>query len=178
MAWTSPLTATPGRVFTASDFNTHIRDNLLATEGAVAQTPGSYFISNMTGSAVERHTASNTIDTAESRDNLTYGDLDTVGPSITITTGQAVIIGFGADVLINTPGGASVISVGFTGSETIAPSDIAGFTTEGVGAGTVVSGQFGSTFFNLAGGSYTVTCKYRSSANVTYSNRWIMAIPL
>lgn len=65
MAWTSPMTAVANTEFTAVQFNTHIRDNLLETAPAKAVNPGSYFAVSGTNSIAERTPAQDIILTDE-----------------------------------------------------------------------------------------------------------------
>ena len=54
MAWTAPMTAVANAVFTAAQFNTHVRDNLLETAPAKATTTGGYFVATGTNTIVQR----------------------------------------------------------------------------------------------------------------------------
>ena len=87
MSWTAPMTAVAGSVFTAAQFNTHIRDNLLTTAPAIATTAGRHFAATGLNSIAERASVSDFIGTTETTSSGAYTDLATVGPTVTVTTG-------------------------------------------------------------------------------------------
>ena len=77
MAWTNPATWTPGQVISATDLNTHLRDNLV------------YLLSRPT-SVVKRDNNANYTTTSTS-----FVDVDGTNLKITLTlSGSAVLLGF------------------------------------------------------------------------------------
>lgn len=105
MAWSVPTTAVAGSTVTAAMWNASIRDNLLACETAqvwdVSQT-----ISGTGPNAVTAHqVASASVTTSQTTTSTTYTDLATVGPSVTLDTGQNVLIILSATLATNTAGG-------------------------------------------------------------------------
>jgi hypothetical protein len=112
---------------------------------------------------------------------LVYGDLTTVGPSITLpvpATGR-VLITVTSGMTSNSPSTSCYMSFAGTGANAIAASDanaviLAAAQLQRSSATSILSG--------LAPGSTTFTAKYRvtggGAANCVFSNRSIMGIPL
>ena len=92
MAWTVPLTAVANTVLSAGQWNASVRDNLLETTPGKATTRGRIFVTSGTNKiaarAVEQHIVSN----IETTTSLTYVDLDTLGPTVTLETGPQAIV--------------------------------------------------------------------------------------
>jgi hypothetical protein len=77
MAWTTPATWTPGQVVTASDLNTHLRDNL-------------NFLFSRPNSVIKRDNNANYTTTSTS-----FVDVDGTNLKITLTiTGSVVLLAF------------------------------------------------------------------------------------
>ncbi len=77
MAWTTPATWTPGQVITATDLNTHLRDNL-------------NFLLSRPNSVIKRDNNANYTTTSNS-----FVDVDGTNLKITLTiTGSVVLLGF------------------------------------------------------------------------------------
>lgn len=90
--WTPPMTAVTNSLWTSAQFNTYIRDNMLATEGAKAQSAGAYFASTGIGAITQRSPSSAAVTTSQTRANEAYGDLTTVGPAVSVTTGTSALV--------------------------------------------------------------------------------------
>jgi len=93
MAWTTPMTAVSGTQFTAAQFNTHVRDNLLET--LVAKVTASAMIGVSTGPnalAARGIDASIVTGGSQTTSSSTFTDLTTVGPSVTLSTGSQVLV--------------------------------------------------------------------------------------
>src|SRR4051812_13271303 len=99
MAWSAPMTAVAGSVWTAAQWNTSIRDNLNETEVARAQTVSGYSVGSSLHRLSERKAVSvndaNEVITAET----SYSDPETLagavvipGPSLTVFTGQGALV--------------------------------------------------------------------------------------
>lgn len=52
MAWTSPMTFVTGAVLTASNLNTHLRDNLLSLGGSTGKVDASATVKNVQGDII------------------------------------------------------------------------------------------------------------------------------
>jgi hypothetical protein len=97
MGWTTPRTWITGEVVTAAEMNTHIRDNETALQPQAA-----------------------TIATQETTASLTYVDLATSGPTVTLLTGTQVYCTVSAFSTNNTSGDGCTIAVAVSGATTIA----------------------------------------------------------
>lgn len=178
MAWTAPMTAVDNTAFTAAQFNTHVRDNLLETMPGKATTVGSYFVSSDANNIVERFSYHDEIATEESTSSSAFTDLATVGPSITFDPGPSFLVFLSVEIRHN----SSTTANSHMGMEV--SGGISGSPSTGVVAGGV-SGpsnprQLGSVFriVNVTEGvPTTITAKYRSSSGVAnFSNRRIGVI--
>jgi hypothetical protein len=95
MAWTSPMTFTDDTVLTASQLNTHLRDNLLETMPAKATQASTFFAVDATNHLVERNPGRDSNQTASNRNNTEYGDLNAgpnVSPTLIRTTGPTCLV--------------------------------------------------------------------------------------
>lgn len=117
MTWTAPMTAVAGSIFTAAQFNTYVRDNLLECPAAKSTTAGSIFATDNSGLIVERIPVTARVDAAESTTSASPADLATVGPSVTCTTGSHALIIWSAEMgntTVSAPGIAGVLISGAT----------------------------------------------------------------
>ena len=80
MAWTAPMTAVATAVFTATQFNTYIRDNLLETAPAKATDLSNLFSVISANTLVERTPKEAIVTTPESTASTSYTALVTAGP--------------------------------------------------------------------------------------------------
>jgi hypothetical protein len=81
MAWTTPNTVSPGGIFSASDYNTYLRDNL------------SYLFNGRAGQTVKYDNGAD-----YSTSSTTYANIDGTNLSITLTvnSGKVLLAFFGA----------------------------------------------------------------------------------
>jgi len=180
MAWTAPMTAIAGSVFTAAQFNQHLRDNLAETAPAKATTPGSLFAVTATNQIAERTPNANVAlsqDTTTSTSYISTLDLGSTGPSLTITTGVNAIVLLSASVSNNTTL-SSRMAYDISGATTRAGSDnrgigVFGVASNGLNAGIAVLEQ------GLTPGVNTFTATYRVAGGTgTYNSRRLQVIPL
>ena len=121
--------------------------------------------------------ASAVVTTGQSRSSNTYGDLATVGPSVTLTTGTKAMVIIGAFCQAAS-GWWADMSYAVSGATTIAASDqwkVRVFDSSGD------QQSFASTQVSLTAGSNTFTAKYADTSNgsgATFSNRYIIVIDL
>lgn len=180
MAWTAPMTVTSGQMFTASAFNTHVRDNLLATEPAMA-TGGGTFSSTGANAITEGKVGYARIDTAEDTSSNTLTNLKTVGPVVTVKTGKVALVNVMAEVTNVNAFSTTVVTFGVTGATTIAPMDSYGFAVDGLDGRIPSPTSSGMTYAvtNLNPGTNTFTMKYRAaSGRATFAYRVLSVIPL
>lgn len=94
MAWTAPMTALAGVAFTAAQFNTHVRDNLLATEiGLATPSDGSFHMANQDDNELSFLTQN--VATAAATVSTTsdpYVNLGGSTPALTLTTGRLAMV--------------------------------------------------------------------------------------
>ena len=182
MAWTAPMTAVSGSVFTAAQFNQFVRDNLNETAPAKATATGGYFAVDGANSIAERHT-SGALDTGSGTTTSTsFTDLDgpaLAGPAVTATTGTAAIV-IVHGTIANSGTGSARMAYDVSGASTVAAADNRGIGIFGVAGVSLVAG---TTVLHVAGsltaGSNTFTAKYRvSSGTGTFSARRIAVFPL
>lgn len=179
MAWTAPMTAISGSVFTAAQFNSFVRDNLNETAPAKATTEGRYFVAGGPNTISERAWDTTIINTIESTASTSYTDLTTPGPAITLTTGTRAFIFVTSQLVCDTSGQTARTTFEVSGATTRAATDTEALMNLRVATGndqrsTVVTGLGG-----LTPGSNTFTMKYRTSgaSNSTFGNRRILVMP-
>jgi hypothetical protein len=114
---------------------------------------------------------------AETRNNSAFGDLTTVGPSVTVTIGAngLALVSIYSQIVPTT---ASFAGVGFvaSGANTIgAVDDMALFIPGGA-----TDGRFGATFLltGLTPGATTFKLQYKSGTNTTFAARRIAVAAL
>jgi hypothetical protein len=116
MAWTAPMTAIPGDVFTAAQFNTHVRDNLnyLKTQtdtNASDISTGNTNITNLTN-WTRRGTTMVTFGTADSNtSSVSFGFTFPGVPTVTtnINTGAGAAARWGSRSISETTTGFSLL---------------------------------------------------------------------
>lgn len=180
MAWTSPMTAVSGQIFTASQYNTHIRDNLLETGVGTVTAAGQILVTTGTNSVSARTPTEHTIATSESTSGDGEQDLATVGPTVTLETGTAAIVFMTARIDNNTANAVSRIRMIVSGASSIAESAERSLARDGRPSGNPV--RLGMSFLQdgLTPGSNTFTMRYICSSGTvgTFANRQIAVLPL
>lgn len=181
MAWTAPMTAVANTAFTAAQFNTHVRDNLLETAPAKATSGvsnGSILTKSTTNTILWRYPDSNIVSTSQTTSSTSYVNLSTSGPSVTASTGSRVLVWFGCS-LRNNSTNSSLMSVAVSGATTIAASDsVAIRNRDGTGSDTELQMSRAYMFTTLNTGTNTFTAKYRVIGGTgTFSNRDLIIMP-
>jgi hypothetical protein len=183
MAWTAPMTFTAANALTAAQLNTHLRDNLLETEVAVAMTPGAYIVSDAANSCVERipqwqdnGATGNTTATA-------YGDMTTggpAGPTVTVTCGDKCLVLWNAEMHNTVSVTFVLMTMECSGATTVAASDNWALGIKrSTPNRTFQQGSMFHLFTGLTPGVNTFTAKYRVTAGEGWYNyRRVYAIPL
>ena len=185
MAWTAPFTAIAGGVVRAADYNLYVRDNLLVTEAAVCQTPGSMFITTGLNAIAERIPTGAFVPDSDTTASATYtGSLAaTSGPSVTVTTGPSAVVCVGARIGPNTSGSnqSTKMSWSVSGATTLAASDFWAAGHSGIGNSAVVYTSRWYLATGLTPGSNTFSAAYAVSSSTvtgTYQYRALHVIPL
>lgn len=177
MAWSNPPTAAAGDTFTASMWNTGVRDNLNMMAAAVATAAGRLIVTSAPNTVAQRQVVQDIVDDGEDTSSTSYTNLATTGPDVTVTTGVRALI-FLNSAVANDASNNSYASYEITGATTSAAID---------GRAIVMDGASGKDdrigVSNLAAsitpGSNTFRMRYRvSAATGTYTKRSIMVMAL
>ena len=187
MAWTAPMTAVDGNVFTAAQFNVNVRDNLnyLKTEvdgnpRALAAAEGNYFVSTGANSIIQRTPQGTSATGTDVTTTFTsYGTISTHSLAITRTTGTIAFVMWAARLRSSVASGRNYASIRVSGATTIAANDAWAIWT----CNSVVNlnnRPSGMHLFNtLTPGSNTFTISYQtSSGTMTVSDSELMVFPL
>lgn len=180
MAWASPMTAVATEVWTAAQWNTHVRDNLNETCAGKATTAGSWFVATGANAIAERQIKAATVATAETTSSASYASLATNGPEITVTTGTRALVWISAQCSHSSANASINFSYELrsTGVTTIAADDSWSGQLDGVTAGDV--NRFGVSHMvtNLTAGSNVFRMMYKTSgATATIQRREIVVMP-
>lgn len=178
MAWTAPMTAVATQIFTATQFNTNIRDNLLETAPAAAVS-GQFFVAGG-ANTVEGHTPGlgNDVATSQTTTSTSYVDLATVGPTATQDVTERALVILSAAISNNTLDTASYASFDMSGANTASANDQWALVNDGVATNGVLRSMTAHLFTGLSRGQTTWTAKYRVSAGTgTFADRHMIVIP-
>lgn len=182
MAWTTPMTAVANTAFTAAQFNTYVRDNLLETapgKSGGGTSSGSYFVKDNPNRLGSRLADRQTVLTSQSTSSGSYTNLATNGPSVTANI-EARCMVILTSSMINNSDNSSYVGVAVSGVTTIAASDDIAlrFRDNNGSDPSTFQGSFAYIFTTLNRGSTTFTMKYRCNGGTsTFSNRHIMILP-
>lgn len=177
MAWSVPFTAIDGTPFTAAQYNTNVRNNLIETEVSRAQTATGYCVTVGMNQLAERVPGNSLIGTTDSTASAgTYTDLDnTFGPQVTVATGTMAFVAVSC-ALSNTSSTASWMSYAISGATASDASDSFGAEMQ-----SSPGQRVGATILrtDLTPGLNTFTAKYRVSTSGTgsFSSRRITVFP-
>lgn len=184
------MTAAANATFTASEWNTHIRDNLLETAPAKAATVDSYLVSTGANVLVERETDSAFIKRQRKTSSTSYTDLDYdgSGPSVTVTTGTKAVVWISCGMASQSTNSFMASSFEISGATTRAANDDWAVMTDGVTGNFNI---YGNPFDqhnrrgichlaeSLTAGSNTFTMKYRVGSSIGhFHSREIVVMPL
>lgn len=180
MAWTAPMTAIAGSVFTAAQFNTFIRDNLAETAPAKATTPGAHFAVSDTNQITERIPAEAFNATSDTTTATSFGALaGSSGPSVSVATGVAALVSVTADLVCDTNAQSARATFEVTGASTVAAADTRAIRNirESLTNNALFSGVFLMT--GLTPGTNVFNMVYRTSgaSTSTFANRRITVVP-
>lgn len=179
MAWTAPMTAIAGSVFTASQFNTFIRDNFNECPTSKATTPGSYFVTSATNQVAERVPTSGFVSTSSGTTSTSYTDLTTPtsspGPAVSVTTSSFAMVSIYCNQF-SSGGTAAWMNFDVTGATTAAAIDSTGIELQSTGGQ-----RLGATvlYSGLTPGVNTFTARYKvtTSGTASFSDRRIAVLP-
>lgn len=125
MAWTAPPVFVSGTALTAAQLNI-IGTDLNETAPAKASAIGQYFVATGVNAIAARTPQFASVTTGENTASVTFTDLATVGPSVSVTcaTGAYCLVLTNALLVNNTSGATSSTGIDISGATTIAPSTI------------------------------------------------------
>jgi len=176
------MTAVANDLFTAAQFNTYVRDNMLELAPAKATGAAQYFIKH--GGAILRNVAggSNT-ETSEGTTSATYTNLATVGPVNTRAINFGFIMYLGTRRVNNSATDGSFMSVEIVRQSymvtVFSPTD--NFSVGHYGSVAERSISAPMTVTGLTSGTYIFTAKYRTTTatttTATFASRWVHVIP-
>lgn len=180
MAWTAPMTAVANTAFTAAQFNTHVRDNLLETAPARATDHSSYFVGAGVNSIVERFPTEQFIETTATTSSTSYTDLSgSFGPSLTVDTGTRALVMYRVAMRNNTSNESCTVSFEVTGDSSVPAQDKRAIIIDGVDANNTISVGAMDLTDLVSPGTNTFTMKYKVSAGTgTFLNRQLIVLPL
>jgi hypothetical protein len=179
MTWTAPMTAVANTVFTAAQFNTHIRDNLNETAPAKATAAGTLFVGAGVNSIAERVPSTNAVTTSESTGSTSYTDVTTPGPAVTVTTGTKAIVIVTSLVQNSTSGQNAYASYAVSGASAISATDDRAVLITAAATNQTLRASSAYMETGLTAGSNTFTMKYRVTGGTgSFQNRRITVIPL
>lgn len=173
------MTAVANSAFTAAQFNTHIRDNLLETAPAKATTAGGIFVATAANAIAQRIIAGATVLTSQTTTSTTYTDLATVGPAVTVTTGTQALVFINSAVANDTVGSRTRASFAVSGASAISAADISAIARDADAANRIVRAASVYLQTGLTPGSNIFTMKYRVTGNTgEFFDRHIVVMPL
>ena len=181
MAWTTPLTAVANAALTAAQWNASVRDNLLETAVAKATAAGRLYVSTGANALAERIPSFNRTSANESTSSASFGDLATVGPTIsTLTTGTNAIVAISSFVTNNTAGQGGYASFAVSGASSIAANTLNALRFVSETAASIQRASYIGMVTGLTGGANTFQAKYSTiGANTAgFNERELMVIPL
>lgn len=179
MVWTPPLTAIPGAVLTAAEWNMSVRDNLNETFPAKATRDGTIIVGTGVNTTAERFPNSDIVQNQQTTTSTTPTDLTTFGPSVTVTTGARAIVSLRSLVQNNAAGATSLASYEISGASSFSATIVRAITHESSTPNAGTRTSLTNLFFDLTPGDNTFTMKYWVGSDTgTFAHREILVIPL
>lgn len=197
MAWTAPYTFSSSEVLTADKLNEQIRDNLMETMPARALTLGAMFFTasadgddtTSSGNAIaERIAQGQRVGASEARSSTTWGDLTTVGPTVTLDTDTQALVFHSCEMQNDIASAQIAASWSISGATTRDPVthsallEITAIISDGLNLGSSPWAFAGVDHIkSLTPGTNTFTAKYRvgtAGNNGHFKNRVLAVFPL
>jgi hypothetical protein len=181
MAWTSPMTAVSGDLLTASEYNTHVRDNFNMLAPALARTQGSLWLSKGSHQVAEYSTGAHRV-LAHHNIRITqtqWTEIQSAGPFIAVRTGDSAIVTINAELMNANTNAQASATFEVSGATTIKPSDDRRITHDGFAGNRWTRGST-TTRVSLNPGLNMFRMKYRTGrlGPVHFRNREIIVLPL
>lgn len=178
MTWSAPMTAVAGATFTAAQFNQYVRDNLNQTAPALATLASQYFVATGANALAARKAVTATVATSQTTTSLTYANLTTPGPAVTVDTGVLALVIISCNMTNNNTNSATFMSFDISGATSTAAATANSIIRDGMNANNSFRAS-GVKLMTLTPGSNTFTAKYAVGAGSTgtYVDRDITVIP-
>lgn len=172
------MTAVASSVFTAAQFNQFVRDNLNETAPAKATTPGSFFVASGINQISESLPDGTSINMSETTTSTTYTDLDTPGPSVTVTTRSSALIVYTCNLANTVANTESIVAHEISGATARSASDDGSYFLRTAAANQNIRAAQAMWETGLTPGSNTFTLKYRVNGGTgTFNNRRLFVLP-
>lgn len=173
------MTAVANSVFTAAQFNQHVRDNLNETAAAKATTAGRIFVATGANAIAERAVGVANVNTTETTASTSFTNLATSGPAVTLTTGTTVIVILGAGLFNSTGGQNSQMGVAVSGASTVAAASNEALVYESSAANDLAQVSYAFQLSGLTAGSNTFTAQYQVGGGTgSFLRRRIIVLPI
>lgn len=182
MTWTVPITVATNDLLSAAQYNQSVRDNLLEMAPAKATASGNIFVTTGPNALVERDVTSASVATLETTSSSQYGDLDTVGPQVSVDCHAAMV--FFSARMRNANAASdkgSYVSIAVSGGASIPASDAMCISVTGIASNNPIRVSGVYPFTGTIDSRYTFTMKYRCQTGYPSSQfdfRDISVIPL
>ena len=108
---------------------------------------------------------------SETRASTTFGDLATVGPAVTIVTGDTALVTVSANISNDTAGAFAVMGYAITGATSKIAGDAIALVYQSPDNDREMQASWSSLRKDLTPGTNTFTCKYRACSNVMKAGR-------
>jgi len=172
------MTAVAGATFTAAEFNQYVRDNLNECPTAKATGAAQFFVSTGANAVAARQMSNATVTAAQATASTTYTDLATVGPQVSVTTGERAMVLFASRIQNSLTNGAAEASVAVTGASAIGASGEWAIKMDGIASSNANRLSMIHMFSGLTPGTNTFTMKYLvGSGTGTFSSRELIVLP-
>ncbi|OLT24426.1 hypothetical protein BJF79_13875 [Actinomadura sp. CNU-125] len=175
------MTAVAGAAYTAAQYNTNTRDNLLETGPAKATAAGRLLVTAGANSLVERVVRQGTNTDGGSTTSSSFTDLTgtTIGPTVTAVTSTMALIWFSAQMQCSAAGAVTQVALAISGATTRAADAEVDLYTDGLGASQAMRSSVVHLYDDLTAGSNTWTMKYRTGAGTgTFYDRSVGVMAL
>lgn len=185
MAWTAPMTFVSGAALTASQLNTHLRDNMFETEAAKVTAAGQYLVTIGRNHIEKRTPLAARVNTDETTTSTNFIDLDTIGPSVTVTSGSICLVLNKADIYNSAANQAGGMAFDIQGTQAdgsdgtqLEARDSWMCMTDGVSLGSGNSAMNCVLISSIVPGTNTFTSKYKvgNSANTGHFRYRVIAV--
>jgi hypothetical protein len=182
MAYSVPLTAVSNASLTAAQWNASVRDNMLETPAAKFTAAGQLFVSTgPNAGAVRTIAAGRTTGGAQGITGTAFGDLTTVGPTLSnVVTGTSCLVIVTAFVSNNTAGQGGYMGYTISGATARAASVDRTLRIMATNAGERYRASSVNWETGLNPGTHTFQAKYASvnTGTADFDERELAVIPL